>query len=67
MQPIRRIRSTAELYNDNYSALLEPSNLKPMSKVFGLSLGILGLSFAGAELCRASLGLENTGSLLLYF
>jgi uncharacterized membrane protein len=54
-----------ESYNDNYSALLEQSNLKSMGKVFSLSLVALGISLTITELFRAFLGVENTGAITI--
>ncbi|MFT6724682.1 MAG: putative membrane protein, partial [Arenicella sp.] len=54
-----------ESYDENYSPLLDSSNLGQIAKVFSLSLLALGLSVAGAESSKALLNLESTSAITI--
>jgi uncharacterized membrane protein len=54
-----------ESHNEDYYPLLKASNVPQMAKVLALAALALGLSVAGAELCKALFGIEATAAITI--
>lgn len=54
-----------ESHNENYSPLLQASNLGVMGKIVALSTLALGLSFGGATLAKVLFNIESTAAITI--
>jgi uncharacterized membrane protein len=60
-----KIAGELESHDENYGPLLKASNLTQMGKIAALSILVLGLSLAGAELCKALFDSESTAAIVI--